>query len=154
MLVIKKIVYGDNFEKKHASSRWVIVFIFWGTNWCCFTKLYATSGADLGFSRGVGAGFQKEVENFDDLFFYFRSTQFDFLSSPKALFCPYFGKSFCAAGKFLKKQSKTAFLGTFWKILTKKLLFFGARSPLKISKYWRQGAFRKFLGSVGQKWIS
>ena len=30
--------------------------------------------ADLGFSRGGGADFQKEIENFDDLFIFFRST--------------------------------------------------------------------------------
>ena len=68
-------------------------------------------GADLGFSRGGGADFQKEIENFDD--------QIDFLSSPKALFCPYFGQIFCAAGKFLEKKTvKKGVLGTFWKILT------------------------------------
>ena len=46
-----------------------------------------------------------------------------------------------------------AFLGTFWKIFTKKLRFFGALS-LKISIYWRRRLFRKILGSVSQKWIS
>ena len=34
-------------------------------------------------------------------------------------------------------------------MLTKKSRFFGARSPSKLV-----GAFRKILGSVGQKWIS
>ena len=29
-----------------------------------------------------------------------------------------------------------------------KNAFFGARSPLKVSIYWRQNAFRKFLGPV------
>ena len=62
------------------------------------------------------------------------------------MFCPYFGKIFCAAGKFLKKkQSKKAFLGTFWKILTKKLRFFGARSPSKLVNIGAKGAFRKML---------
>ena len=32
-----------------------------------------------------------------------------------------FDKYFCTSGKFLKKRSKKAFLGTFWKISTKKL---------------------------------
>ena len=32
--------------------------------------------------------------------------------------------------------------------------FFGARSPSKIAFIGAQGAFRKILGSVGQKWIS
>ena len=35
------------------------------------------TGADLGFSRGGGADFQKKFENFDDLFFY-RSTKLIF----------------------------------------------------------------------------
>ena len=45
-----------------------------------------------------------------------------------------------------KIQAKKAFLGTFWKIFTKKLRFFGTRSPLKI--------FRKILRSISQRWIS
>ena len=32
--------------------------------------------------------------------------------------------------------------------------FFGARSPSKIAYIGAEGAFRKILGSVGQKWIS
>ena len=32
--------------------------------------------------------------------------------------------------------------------------FFGARSPSKIAFIGAKGAFRKILGSVGQKWIS
>ena len=32
--------------------------------------------------------------------------------------------------------------------------FFGARSPSKIAYIGAKGAFRKILGSVGQKWIS
>ena len=32
--------------------------------------------------------------------------------------------------------------------------FFGARSPSKIAFIGAEGAFRKVLGSVGQKWIS
>ena len=46
------------------------------------------------------------------------------------------------------------FLGTFWKILTKKSRFFGVRSPSKLIYIGAAGAFRKFLGSVGKKWIS
>ena len=38
---------------------------------------------------------------------------------------------------------------TYWKILTKKMRFFGARFTLKISIYWRQGAFRTIIESVG-----
>ena len=40
-----------------------------------------------------------------------------------------FGQIFCAASKILKKQSKKAFLGTFWKILTKKIAFFRRALP-------------------------
>ena len=48
-----------------------------------------------------------------------------------------------------------AFLGTFWKTLTEKLHFFGARSPLKTRvKIGARGAFRKVLESVSQKLIS
>ena len=32
--------------------------------------------------------------------------------------------------------------------------FFGARSPSKLVYIGAEGAFRKILGSVGQKWIS
>ena len=81
-------------------------------------------GADLGFSLegGGGADFQKEIENFDDLFFLGR--QIDIFYSPKALFCPYFVKIFSAAEKSVKKGVFRHFLENF-------------DSPLKISKYWR-----------------
>ena len=39
--------------------------------------------------------------------------------------------------KIAKNRSKKPFLGTFWKILTKKRVFWRAL-PLKISIYWRQ----------------
>ena len=39
-------------------------------------------------------------------------------------------------------------------MLTKKSRFFGARSPSKLVYIEAEGAFRKILGSVGQKWIS
>ena len=38
--------------------------------------------------------------------------------------------------------------------MTKKLRFFGARSPSKLVYIGAKGAFRKILGSVRQKWIS
>ena len=47
------------------------------------------------------------------------------------------------------------FLGQFWKILTKKLRFFGERSPLKISIHWRaKVALKKIIGSVTKMNIS
>ena len=47
---------------------------------CMYLNLSA--GADLGFSRGGGAEFQKIFENFDDLFF-FRSIRLIFRALPK-----------------------------------------------------------------------
>ena len=70
-------------------------------------KLISRPGADLGFSRGTGGGgvyFQKKIEHFDDLFF--RSTKLIFRALPKHCFAP-------ILAKFLKKQSKKPFLGTF-----------------------------------------
>ena len=42
-----------------------------------------------------------------------------------------------------------SFSGTFWKILTKNLRLFAARSPLKIVYIIAKGAFRKILSSFG-----
>ena len=55
-----------------------------------------------------------------------------------------------------KKQVKKAGFGHFLEYFDKKIAFFLARAPLKVSIYvsiGTQGAFRKILGSVGQKWI-
>ena len=49
---------------------------------------------------------------------------------------------------FRKNRSKKPFLGTFWKILAR---FFGARSPSKLVYFGAKGAFRKIVGSLGQK---
>ena len=109
-------------------------------------------GADLGFSRGGGADFQKIFQNFHDLFF--RSTKLIFRALPKHCFAPILDK-FCAPqANFWKNSQKKPFLGTFWKILTKNSVFFGARSPSKLVYISAEGVFRKSLGSVGQKWIS
>ena len=83
------------------------------------------SGADLGFSRGGRRLFKR----------FLRSTALIFSSSPYAQFSPCFSQNFCAAGEFCKNRPKNPFLGTFWKMLTKKLRFFGALPPppLKIS---------------------
>ena len=40
------------------------------------------------------------------------------------------------------------------KTLTKKIAFFGTLPPSKLAYIGAQGAFRKILGSVSQKWIS
>ena len=111
--------------------------------------MHLQTGADLGFSRGGGGGvadFQKIFENFDDLFFlFFRSIKLIFRALPKHGFVPILAKFFASQAKFWKNRSKKAFLGTFWKILTEKLRFFGARSPLKISIYWRQRRLQKIF---------
>ena len=95
--------------------------------------LQGWAGADLGFSRG-GADFQKIFQNFDDLFFLGRPNCFSELSQSTVL---------------------PLYWAGFWKkTLTKKSLFFGARSPSKLVYIGAQSALRKVLGSVGQKWIS
>ena len=111
--------------------------------------MFYDRGGSRIFSRGGGADFQKILTTF------FEVDQIDFLSSPKARFCPYFGQIFCAAGKFLKKeQAKKGVFRHFWKILTEKLRFFGARSHSKLVNIGAKDSFRKILGSVGQKWSS
>ena len=47
--------------------------------------------------------------------------------------------------KFLKKHAKRSVFRHFWKSLTRKVRFFGARSPLKISYIGAKNAFRKIL---------
>ena len=88
------------------------------------------------FSRGGGGlgGFSKKNSkpNFD---------QIDFPTSPKVLKRRCFGQTFCAAEKILKKQVKKPFLGTFWKILTKKRVFFWRALPLEVSIHWRRTPF-------------
>ena len=83
---------------------------------------------DLEFSRGVGRIFEKMA----------------FLGADLDLG---FFRGRGGGGCFREK----VFLGTFWKILTKKLRFFGARSPSKLIYFGAKGAFRKTLGSVSQK---
>ena len=54
---------------------------------------------------------------------------------------------------FEKTVKKNVF-GHFLKNFDKKnRVFFGARSPSKLIYIGAQGAFRKYLGTVGQKWI-
>ena len=49
---------------------------------------------------------------------------------------------------------KHCFAPTLAKNVDKKIAFFGARSPSKLVYIGAESAFRKILGSVGQKWIS
>ena len=56
---------------------------------------------------------------------------------PQLCPCPLWS-NFCAKGKLLKKK---LLLGTFWKILTEKLLFFGALSHSKLVHIGAEVAF-------------
>ena len=56
--------------------------------------------------------------------------------------------------QIFERTVKKAVFGHFLKNFDKKMRFFGARSPSKIAYIGAEGAFRKILGSVGQKWIS
>ena len=142
------------FFKKNISSK--INFCLWRGPGRVFSrirmKIRTRSGSRI-FSRG-GGGFSKNFPKFWRPFF-FRSTKLTFRALPKHCLAPILAKLFAPQANFSKKQSKTPFLGTFWKILTKKnRVFFGARSPSKLVGIGAKGAFRKILGSVGQKWIS
>ena len=92
--------------------------------------------ADLGFSqRGGGADFQ---------ILFFRSTKLILRALPKHCFVP-----IC----FVRRRQK-AFLGTFWKISTKKSRFFRRALPLKARIYWRHRRLKKIFRVRRQNWIS
>ena len=102
----------------------------------------------LGFSRGAGGfGFS----NFIDIFYFcFRSTKLNYRALTnhyKDLILSKFSAPQAKLGFFeiLKKQDEKGVLGTFWKILTKKSRFFGARFPLNFCIYWRQKRLQKKL---------
>ena len=89
------------------------------------------------FSRGMD--FQKNFENLVDIF---SVDQFYFPISPKAFIILKEEQT-----KILKKQAKIlgtlGVLGTFGKILTKKIALFWRALPLKLRIYWRlQKIFR------------
>ena len=96
------------------------------------------TGADLGFSRGGGGGrFQKKLENFDDLFFFFRSTKLIFRALPKHCCAPISAK-FLRRRQIFEKTVKKAVFGHFLKNFDKKSRFFWRALPLKVSIYWRR----------------
>ena len=87
-------------------------------------------------------------------FFFFRSTKLIFRALPSTVL-PQFWLNFLRRRQIFKKTVKKAVFGHFLKIFDKKnRVFFGARSPSKLVYIGAKGAFRKILGSVGQKWIS
>ena len=101
-----------------------------------FKKVFMCSWADLGFSREGGGIFKKFCRPF------FRSTKLIFRALPKHCFVHILAKFSAPQAKFKKKkQARKAFLGTFWKMLTKKNRVFSVRSPpppKKNSIYCRQ----------------
>ena len=104
-------------------------------------------------------GFFKKIKfrEFVDLFFLGRDRINIFRALPVYGLVPVLGK-FCfflrRRQNFEKNSPKKGFLGTFWKSLTKKSRFSERAPPSKLVYFGAQGAFRKILGSVGQKWIS
>ena len=68
---------------------------------------------------------------------------------------PLLWQKFLRRRQIFEKTVKKAVFGHFLKNFDKKIaFFFGARSPSKLVYIGAKGAFRKILGSVGQKWIS
>ena len=78
-----------------------------------------------------------------------------FQALPNHCFAPILAKFSAPQANLEKKTVKKAVFGRFLKKLDKKIaFFFGARSPSKLVYIGAEGALRKILGSVGQKWIS
>ena len=92
--------------------------------------LIGIRGGSRIFSRGGGADFQKNFENFVDLFF-FRSTKLIF----RALL---FWLNFLRRRQIFEKTVKKAVFGHFLKNFDKKIAFFWRAVPLKVSIYWRR----------------
>ena len=107
--------------------------------------------ADLGFFVEGGI-FKKKIENFDELFF--RSIKLIFRAVAKHCFAPILAKFSAPQANFKKTVKKSRFWALFEKFWQKNRVFFGARSPSKLEYIDAKSAFRKVLGSVGQKWIS
>ena len=100
-----------------------------------YTKNLRRGGSRV-FSRG-GGGFSKYFGKFCPTFF--RSTKMIFRALPKHYKDRVLSKfSAQQAAKLWRNRPKIAVSGTFSKMFTKKPRFFGARSSLKFSVYWRQ----------------
>ena len=129
---VRKCLFCDKFR-----CMFPVCLISWGF---FFKKLY-DSGADLGFSRGGGGRIFKKFSKILTTFFFLgRPNWFFELSQSTVL--PLFWQSFLRRRQIFEK---------FWQ---KNSIFFGARSPSKLVYIGAKGAFRKILGSVGQKGIS
>ena len=111
-----------------------------------------SKGGSRIFSRG-GADFQKSFQNFDLFSFLGRPNRFFELSQSTVL--PLFWRNFLRRREIFEKRVKKAVFGHCLKNFDKKNRFFLARAPPPNLVYiGAKGAFRKILGSVGQKWIS
>ena len=96
------------------------------------------------FSKGGGNRIFKKFAKILTTFLY-RSTKLIFRALPKH-FLPLFWRNFVGRRQIFEETVKEAvFLRVF---------FGGARSPSKLVYIGAQSAFRKILGSLGQKWIS
>ena len=111
-----------------------------------------TRGGSRIFSRGGGRIFKK---NSKILTTFFLGRPNWFLELSQSTFLPTFWLNFLRRRQISEKTVKKAVFGHFLKNFDKKIaFFFGARSPSKLVYIGTKGAFRKILGSVGQKWIS
>ena len=109
---------------------------------CAVNGYPCRGGSKIFSSGGGGGGFSKGRPNW---FSFFRSTKLIFWALLNHSKDPIFTKFSAPHAKFWKNRPKKAFLGNFWKILTKK----SARAPLSKFVYiGAKGAFRKTLGSV------
>ena len=73
-------------------------------------------------------------------------------SSVRNFFPTFFRSNHFIFRNFLKDRFKKAFLGTFWKIFTKKKLFYSARPPSKLFIMAPKTPLEKILRL--QKWMS
>ena len=100
------------------------------------------------FSRG--GGFSKNFQNFCILIdLFFRSTKLIFRALPKHGLVPVLAPQ----AKFWKSCPEKAFLGTFWKILTKNRVFSVRDPPSKLVYIGAEGAFKKIKGRPAKNWF-
>ena len=132
------------FEEKSWKKQSKTNFPYFVVKFWKLKKSFERGGSRI-FSRG--GGIFKKNSKILTTFFLGRPNWFFELSQSSVL--PLFWLSFWK--KNSQKSRFWALFKTFWQ---KKLRFFGARSPSTLVFIGAKGAFRKILGSVGQKWIS
>ena len=147
----KNFIYGNCQEKTIAvetNCKKVIFFVSEKRLWTFFF-----SCPKIFLQSLIRHNFQK---SFKKLSTFFLSQPNWFYELPKALKCPCFGQTICAAGKIVKKnRPKKEFLDTFfWKSFDKNSVFFGPQLLFKISNYWRQRRLSKIFRDLQPKWIT